>query len=234
MSYCTVVGILSFIYKQDFKMQLFIGNKNYSTWSLRAWYLMSKFNMDFTEEQLVLDTPEFYKTLSTQFDVQKVPALIDGGLHVWDSLAICEYINDAYLAGSAWPKDIAQRAKARSLSAEMHSGFMALRNEMPMNIRATRFVELSDTAKNDITRIDEIFTQQQADYPSAWLFGEFSIVDAMYAPIVLRLKTYQINLSEAATRYTEQVINCPVLQSWIKQALTETDIVECDEAGVDV
>lgn len=212
-------------------MQLFIGNKNYSTWSLRAWYLMSKFNVVFSEVQLVLDTPDFYNELQKRFSVQKVPALIDDDLAVWDSLAICEYINDAYLLGAGWPTNITHRAKARSLSAEMHSGFLALRNEMPMNIRATRVITLSDAAKKDIARIDEIFNQQQITYPDRWLFGEFSIVDAMYVPIVLRLKTYQVNLSEQANRYCEQVMSCPVLQNWVKQALAETDIVECDEAG---
>lgn len=215
-------------------MQLFIGNKNYSTWSLRAWYLMSKFNIKFAEQPLVLDTPEFYKTLKNRFAVQKVPALIDGDLQVWDSLAICEYINDAYLSQAAWPKNIVQRATARSLSAEMHTGFMALRNEMPMNIRATRLIELSAAAKKDISRIDEIFSQQQRSYPNAWLFGEFSIADAMYAPVVLRLKTYQISLSALAEHYCQHVLSCPTLQQWITEALKETDIVACDEAGVDV
>lgn len=215
-------------------MQLFIGNKNYSTWSLRAWYLMSKFNVLFDETQLVLDTPDFYNELQNHFTVQKVPALIDGDLNVWDSLAICEYINDAYLSGAAWPKNTIQRAQARSISAEMHSGFMALRNEMPMNIRATRNVELSAAAKKDIARIDDIFATQQAVYPNAWLFGDFSITDAMYAPVVLRLKTYQISLSPLAEQYCQYVMSCPVLQDWITQALTETDIVECDEAGVEV
>ena len=215
-------------------MQLFIGNKNYSTWSLRAWYLMSKFNIKFAEQQLVLDTPEFYETLKNSFAVQKVPALIDAELQVWDSLAICEYINDAYLSNAAWPQDGGQRAIARSLSAEMHSSFMALRNEMPMNIRATRNIELSEAAKKDLARIDEIFATQQARYPNAWLFGEFSIADAMYAPVVLRLKTYQISLSTAAEQYCQHVLNCPTLQLWITEALKETDIVACDEAGVDV
>ncbi|WP_409439758.1 glutathione S-transferase family protein [Psychromonas sp. GE-S-Ul-11] len=215
-------------------MQLFIGNKNYSTWSLRAWYLMSKFNVLFDETQLVLDTPDFYIALQKYFTVQKVPALIDGDLKVWDSLAICEYINDAYLSGAAWPKNIVKRAQARSLSAEMHSGFMALRNEMPMNIRATRKVELSAAAKQDIARIDDIFASQQELCPNSWLFGEFSITDAMYAPVVLRLKTYQIRLSPLAEQYCKSVMSCPVLQDWIAQALTETDIVECDEAGVEV
>ena len=212
-------------------MQLFIGNKNYSSWSLRAWYLMSKFDVEFSETQLVLDTPDFYSELKKTFAVQKVPALIDGDLQVWDSLAICEYINDAYLSGAAWPKYITQRAKARALSAEMHSGFMALRSEVPMNIRATRKVDLSSEALKDIARIDEIFAQQQDVFPNEWFFGDFSIADAMYVPIVLRLKTYQITLSPEAQQYCDFVMRCPVLQAWITQALTETDIVECDEAG---
>ncbi|MBQ4831888.1 glutathione S-transferase family protein [Pseudoalteromonas sp. MMG010] len=215
-------------------MQLFIGNKNYSSWSLRAWYLMSKFKVEFTERQLVLDTDHFYNELSRFFKVQKVPAIIDDDIAVWDSLAICEYINDAYLSGKALPNNVKERAKARALSAEMHSGFMALRNEMPMNIRATRFIELTPQAKKDIARIDEIFSEQQALYPNKWLFGDFSITDAMYAPIVLRLKTYQVSLSPEATAYCERVLNCAVLQQWITQALTETDIVESDEAGVDI
>lgn len=215
-------------------MQLFIGNKNYSSWSLRAWYLMSKFKVEFTEQQLVLDTPEFYSELQKHFTVAKVPALIDGDLQVWDSLAICEYINDAYLSNAAWPKSVALRAQARSVSAEMHSGFLALRNEMPMNIRATRNLELSDAAKKDIARIDEIFSVQQKLYPNAWLFGDFSIADAMFAPVVLRLKTYQISLSPLAQQYCDTVIACPVLQEWILGSCKETDIVQADEAGINV
>ena len=116
----------------------------------------------------------------------------------------------------------------------MHAGFMALRNEMPMNIRATRKVTISSAALKDIQRIDEIFSQQQDMFPNEWFFGDFSIADAMYAPIVLRLKTYQITLSPAAQQYCDFVMRCPVLQKWITQALTETDIVQCDEAGVEV
>ncbi|KTD98771.1 glutathione S-transferase family protein [Pseudoalteromonas sp. CR1] len=215
-------------------MELFIGNKNYSSWSLRAWYLMSKFELEFDESQLVLDTPHFYSELKKHFTVLKVPALIDGDLQVWDSLAICEYINDAYLSQAAWPKYVTQRATARALSAEMHSGFIALRREMPMNIRAKRKIILSDDAIKDIARIDDIFSKQQVIYPNQWMFGDFSIVDAMYAPIVLRLKTYQITLSKAANSYCQHVLACPVLQSWITQALQETDIVDADEAGVDL
>ena len=215
-------------------MELFIGNKNYSSWSLRAWYIMSKFDIKFKETQLKLDTPDFYDQLSTYFTVLKVPALIDKNLTVWDSLAICEYVNDAYLCGAAWPKCVTQRAIARALSAEMHSGFTALRNEMPMNIRAKRKIILSDAAKKDIDRIDEIFKTQQQIYPNEWMFGDFSIVDAMYAPVVLRLKTYQISLSALAEQYCQHVLSCPVLQSWINDAPNETDIVTSDEAGVDL
>ncbi|WP_417700115.1 glutathione S-transferase family protein [Pseudoalteromonas lipolytica] len=215
-------------------MQLFIGNKNYSSWSLRAWYLLSKFNISFTEQQLVLDTPDFYDRLKTKFPVQKVPALIDGDLAVWDSLAICEYINDAYLNGRAWPENLNKRAHARSVAAEMHSGFLALRNEMPMNIRAKRHVELSEHAKKDIARIDEIFSMRPQLSSNTWLYGEFSIVDAMFAPVVLRFKTYQVTLSSPAQAYCNQVLSCPVLNNWIAHALQETDIVTSDEAGEDI
>ncbi len=164
----------------------------------------------------------------------KVPALIDGDLAVWDSLAICEYINDAYLNGRAWPENLNKRAHARSVAAEMHSGFLALRNEMPMNIRAKRHVELSEHAKKDIARIDEIFSMRPQSSSNTWLYGEFSIVDAMFAPVVLRFKTYQVTLSSPAQAYCDQVLSCPVLNNWIAHALQETDIVTSDEAGEDI
>jgi glutathione S-transferase len=217
-------------------MELFIGNKNYSSWSLRAWLMLAKSGVKFSETKLALDTPGFYRALTSVTPIGKVPCIIDGDLHVWDSLAICEYINDAYLSGSAWPASLAERAKARALAAEMHSGFGGLRNEMPMNIRAKRYVELSDTAKKDIVRVDAIFAEQMSHYAGkgGWLFGEWSIVDAMYAPVVMRFQTYKTPLSAQAQRYVEHVLQCEHLQAWIAEALTETDIVDADEAGVEL
>ncbi|RJE78260.1 glutathione S-transferase [Pseudoalteromonas sp. MSK9-3] len=214
-------------------MQLFIGNKNYSSWSLRAWLMLAKSGVNFSEVKLTLDTPEFYKRLESVTPTLKVPTLIDNEIAVWDSLAICEYINDAYMSGAGWPSEQLMRAKARALACEMHSGFNGIRNEMPMNIRATRYVELSEQAKKDITRIEQIWCDQMQKFAGQgdWLFGSWSIVDAMFAPVALRFKTYGITLNEDASRYMETVLNCSDLQCWIADALKETDIVAIDEAG---
>ncbi|KUI98327.1 glutathione S-transferase family protein [Vibrio sp. MEBiC08052] len=214
-------------------MKLYIGNKNYSTWSLRPWILLAKSNIAFDEVQLPLDTPQFYAALSSVTPTLKVPCLIDGDVTVWDSLAICEYINDTYLAGKAWPADPKDKANARSLAAEMHSGFPALRSEAPMNIRATRSLNLSEAAQQDLKRIEAIFAGQMVRFADqgGWLFGRYSIADAMFAPVVMRLKTYQLSLGETAQKYVNHVLSCPALQQWIDAALEETEIVAADEAG---
>lgn len=217
-------------------MQLIIGNKNYSSWSLRAWLMAAKSNLSFDEVLLPLDTEEFYREIKKYNPASKVPTLIDDNVVVWDSLAICEYINDNYLDGSALPKNKKSKALARSISSEMHSGFTALRNELPMNIRATRKVELSENALSDIKRVDEIWAEQikNIDPDGCWLFGDWSIADIMFAPVVLRFKTYQIELSPMATKYMDFVLKDPVLNQWISDALKETLIVDMDEAGIDV
>lgn len=129
-----------------------------------------------------------------------MPALVDKDSVMWDSLAILDYINETYLDGQAWPKIIVHKAKARSIACEMHSGFTALRSEIPMNCRAKRHVNLSKSAHNEIARIDQIWSQQMSEFPEGWLFGEWSIADAMYAPITLRFQTYQVPLSELALK----------------------------------
>jgi glutathione S-transferase len=214
-------------------MQLFIGDKNYSSWSLRAWLMLIKSRVKFNEVKLNLDTPEFYKQLESVTPTLKVPTLIDDGIAVWDSLAICEYISDAYMSGSGWPAEQRAKAKARALACEMHSGFNGVRSEIPMNIRATRYVELSEQAKKDIARIEHIWSEQIQEYAEHgdWLFGQWSIVDAMFAPVVLRFKTYGITLNKNASRYMETVLNCPDLKCWIADALKETRVVAMDEAG---
>lgn len=214
-------------------MKLYIGNQNYSTWSLRAWVIFEQNKLPFEVVKLKLFTPEFYQTLEPVNPTKKVPTLVDDDIAIWDSLAILEYINDEYLSGSAWPSNKKDKALARALSSEMHSGFMALRNEMPMNCRAKRFVELSDQAKNDIARIDQIWSQQQEAYPEQWLFGEWSIADAMFAPVALRFETYGIELSKRAKAYQNKVLQSNAIRVWLKQAAMETDIVEEDEAGTD-
>ena len=217
-------------------MDLYIANKNYSTWSLRAWILLKKFNLDFTEHNLKLETPSFIVALENIAPIAKVPVLVDNTITVWDSLAICEYINEAYLSNQGWPSDPLLRAKARALAAEMHAGFNSLRNQLPMNIRAKRKVELTQQSLNDIARIEQIFSEQHAQFEQqgGWLFGEWSIADAMYAPIALRFKTYGVLLNTTATAYMDKVLSCPVLAQWIDDALAESDIVRMDEAGIEV
>lgn len=212
-------------------MQLYIANQNYSSWSLRAWLIVAHFDLPATITKLPLFTPEFYAKLKGKTPAAKVPVLLDGEIAVWDSLAILEYLNEAHLNGKAWPTSIAQRAKARALASEMHSGFMALRNELPMNCRALRKVSLSPAAQKDIARIDAMWSEQMQAYPSQWLFGDWSIADAMYAPVALRFKTYGIELSAAAQQYQDKVLASPEIQRWLAEASLETDIVEEDEAG---
>ncbi|GLT13617.1 glutathione S-transferase family protein [Vibrio algivorus] len=215
-------------------MQIYIGNQNYSSWSLRGWLIFAQYNLEVEVIKLPLFKPEFYQTLKAITPTTKVPTLVDSNITVWDSLAILEYINECYLNGQAWPNDPSHRAKARALACEMHSGFTALRNEMPMNCRATRRIKLSETARHEIERIDQMWSQQMSEFPEEWLFGEWSITDAMYAPIALRFQTYQISLSDLASQYQKKVINSPAIQRWLNEASLETDIVQEDEAGDEV
>ncbi|WP_215402841.1 glutathione S-transferase family protein [Vibrio gigantis] len=212
-------------------MQLYIANQNYSTWSLRAWLIFEHYNLNADVIKLKLFTSDFYDTLASVTPTAKVPTLVDGDVAVWDSLAILEYVNDAYLDGAAWPSSIAERALSRAISAEMHSGFFNIRNELPMNCRAKRKLVLSEGAQKDIARIDAIWSEQMKQYPEGWLFGEWSIADAMFAPVALRVETYGIKLSDKAQQYQQQVLNSPSIKKWLAEASLEKDIVEEDEAG---
>jgi glutathione S-transferase len=214
-------------------MKLVIGNKNYSTWSLRPWLLLSALNLDFEEIQVSLLQDGLKERLGKYSASCKVPVLIDGDLSVWDSLAICEYVSEKYLNGRGWPEDIKQRAEARAIVSEMHSGFNALRNEMPMNISATRQLELSQAAQTDISRIDSIwsqYTEKNAEI-GPWLFGEFSIADCFFAPVASRFATYRTPLSAVAQKYADLLLSHRSFVQWIEAAKTETEIVPEDEAG---
>lgn len=216
-------------------MRLVIGNKNYSSWSLRPWLLLQAFQVPFDEHIESLAEPNLAARLLQFSDSARVPVLNDGELTVWDSLAICEYVNDQYLAGKAWPAAPSDKALARAITAEMHSGFAALRTEMPMNCRATRKIELSDLVRADIARIDQIWsTFARADAAGELrLFGQFGIADCFFAPVVMRFLTYQPELSMAAQAYLRSMRAHPSLQSWVDAALRETEVVDDDEAGVD-
>lgn len=212
-------------------MQLYIANQNYSSWSLRAWLILAQYELDAEVIKLTLFTDEFYRALEKVTPTAKVPVLVDGEIVVWESLAILEYVNEAHLDGKAWPTSASERAKARAIASEMHAGFGYLRNEMPMNCRAKRKVHLSAGALKDVARIDQLWSQQMTDYPEGFLFGDWSIADAMYAPVALRFETYGIELSDKARVYRQRLLRSPAMQLWLAQASTETDIVEEDEAG---
>ena len=215
-------------------MKLIIGNKNYSSWSLRPWFLMAAHDLKFEEVRIPLDQPDTSARIAQYNSAGKVPALIDDDLRVWDSLAICEYISEQYLNGKGWPADPAARAEARACSAEMHSGFPAIRGQMPMNCRAQgRKVPLTAALEKEIARIDSLWTGYCKAHSSTgpWLFGEFSIADCMFAPVASRFETYGVSLSDTARRYQQQILNHPAMQLWISHGRAETEVVEADEAG---
>lgn len=215
-------------------MKLVIGNKNYSTWSLRPWLLLRHFDIEFEEVNESLRADGLSERLARHSPSKRVPVLIDGDLSIWDSLSICEYVSEKYLAGGGWPEDETRRAVARSVSAEMHAGFAALRSELPMNIRARRRIDISDAAQRDITRIDQLWSAQLSEHGGPYLFGEFSIADCMYAPVALRLPTYGVTLSDAAEAYRHTITDNPATRLWIAAALEETEIIDEDETGVEL
>lgn len=212
---------------------LVIANKNYSSWSLRAWLYLAQAQARFDEVRIALDTPQTQERIARYSPSGRVPVLIEGGLTVWDSLAICEYWSETHAGGSGWPAARAARAEARAISAEMHAGFQALRSELPMNIRARRRVAVSPAATADIARVTAIWDHCRRRHESAgpWLFGRFSIADAMYAPVVLRFETYGIPLGGQAAAYAHTVLTDPCVMAWAADARRETETVAGDEKG---
>ncbi|TCS43876.1 glutathione S-transferase family protein [Reinekea marinisedimentorum] len=207
---------------------LVTANKNYSTWSLRPWLLLKAFKVHFNEVYESLNGDDLRERLLKHSATAKVPVLVENSVTIWDSLAICEYVSEVHLEGQGWPKSPIARAKARAITCEMHSGFSALRNAMPMNIRARRRIEMTADIERDIARIDEIWS---AHHASGWLFEEFSIADCFYAPVAFRFETYGVKLSEAATQYQHKLLAHPAMVAWKEKALAETEIVAMDEAG---
>lgn len=204
-------------------LTLVIGQKNLSSWSLRPWLVLKHFGLAFREVHLELDTPGFQNEIGKYSKALRVPVLIDGELPIWDSLAIVEYLNEK-LHGKAWPANPATRAHARSISAEMHSGFAALRQTWPMKaVGRNHDVALTPAAASDVARVQEIWSECLAKYAGRgpWLFGEFSIADAMYAPVLLRFHHYGAQLSAAAERYAQQWLHDPHLKAWLADAAAE-------------
>jgi glutathione S-transferase len=213
---------------------LFIGNKNYSSWSLRPWFLMKEAGIDFEEVRVPLDTPEFFERIDSISPTRKVPVLRLDDQAIWESLAIAETVAERWPDRGLWPSDASARAHARSVSAEMHAGFGALREAMPMNCRAMgRKVELTDAINSDVNRIFAIWADCGKRYGGSggWLFGSFSIADAMYAPVVFRFRTYGIDLPESAAGYPARLMKSKAIQAWLAAAESETEVVAYDEAG---
>lgn len=201
-------------------MILVIGNKNYSSWSLRPWVAMKTLGLPFEERRIPLDQPHTQQEILKHNPAGKVPCLVDGANVVWDSLAILEYL--AEKRPQLWPADAAARARARSISAEMHSGFFAVRNAMPMNVR-NRYPGKGRSAEvdADIARIDAIWSQARKPL----LFGAFSAADAMFAPVAFRFRTYEPPLSAASRAYLQALLALPAMQEWSAAAGQEAEVL---------
>ena len=224
-------------------LKLYIGNKNYSSWSMRPWVLLTQAGIPFEEVMVRFDSFEadskFKKNISAVSPTGKVPALVDtsvsGDLKIWDTLAIAEYAAEQFPEKNLWPKDKAARAIARSVCAEMHAGFTGLRGNCPMNIEASlpdigQLVWRDKPAVQvDVKRIVELWTELLLKYKGPMLFGEFSAADAYFAPVCMRFNTYQLPLPQNIIDYVGRVINLPAVQAWIKAALLEKDFVAMDE-----
>lgn len=211
-------------------MQLVIGNKNYSSWSLRPWLLLHAHGIEFTEIRESLNQQNIRERLGKYSGSCKVPVLIDGNITIWDSLAICEYVSDNYLYGAGWPEDRKHKAEARSVCAEMHSGFMALRSELPMNCRLQKEVTIPDAVKEDIRRIESIWsTYAMESEHGVRLFGRFGIADCFYVPVILRFNTYNIPLSGMAAKYAADMIEHPSVKHWLMLAGDESEVIPEDE-----
>jgi glutathione S-transferase len=211
-------------------LTIYLGNKNYASWSLRAWLALKATGEAFTEEVIPILQAGSKETLLKYSPTGKVPTLHDGDIVVWDSLAICEYLAERFAAAGLWPADPAARAAARAVSAEMHAGFQALRSQFPMNIRArVTDREVSPEAQADINRVMAVWRQCRSRYGEGngdFLFGGFTIADAMYAPVVTRFRTYGIELEREADDYAATITALPAMQEWAAAAGNEPMVID--------
>jgi glutathione S-transferase len=211
---------------------LVIGNKNYSSWSLRPWLAMRQAGLPFREVRIPLYTPESKAQIRSYSPSGKVPCLVDGALAVWDSLAICEYLAERHPQAKLWPADPHARAVARSISAEMHSGFQNLRSNMSMNCRK-RFPGMGRTVEvaGEIERVQRSWGQAREKHGAGgpFLFGAFTIADAMYAPVVLRFRTYAVQLNPVCREYADAILALPAMQQWLADAEAETEVIAAFE-----
>jgi len=209
-----------------------IGNKNYSSWSFRPWIAMKVAGIPFAERVISLDDPEFKSTLLRLSPAGKVPVLVDGDVRVWESLAILEYLGEKFADAGLWPADAAARARARAIACEMHAAFTPLRRHCPMNFwRPVKSRELPDDVAADVGRIDGMWTECRAQFGAggSFLFGRFSAADAMYAPVVSRFHTYDVEVGATARAYMAAVMALPAWAEWKEAALKETWVLANDE-----
>ena len=220
-------------------MQLYIGNKNYSSWSMRPWVLLTQAGIEFEEVMARFDSfapdSHFKKVIGPVSPVGKVPALVDGDLAVWDTLAIAEYLAEKFPDKQLWPADVKARARARSICAEMHSGFAALRSACPMNIEAS-LPEIGQLAwrdkpavRADVARLVAMWSELLAQHGGPMLFGTFSAADAYFAPVVMRLKTYALPVPGDIAAYMLRVCALPGVKAWVQGALVEHDFRDFEE-----
>ncbi len=220
-------------------LKLYIGNKNYSSWSMRPWVLLRQAGIPFEEVKVRFDSFEavstFKQALRNITPVGKVPVLLDGDLAVWDTLAIAEYLAEQYPDKQLWPADIKARAHARSICAEMHSGFGALRSACPMNIEA----DLRDTGRliwrdkpavhADVARIVAMWSELLASHQGPLLFGHFTIADAYFAPVAMRLSRYALPVPKEISAYIERLSALPGVKAWVDEAIAENDFRDFEE-----
>ncbi|HUB12291.1 MAG TPA: glutathione S-transferase family protein [Acetobacteraceae bacterium] len=207
---------------------LLISSKNYSSWSLRGFLLCHLARLEFEEKPVDFDDPANRAELLLKASSIRVPCLIHDGVTIWDTLAIAEYLNEVFPAAAMYPGERMARARCRSISGEMHSGFSALRSSLPMNLRLHRpGVTLWSAARADIDRITEIWRECLETWGGPWLFGRApSVGDAMYAPVVTRFRSYGVGLDAACERYCDRIISWSAMQEWIEAALREPEQIE--------
>jgi len=205
---------------------LVIGNKAYSSWSLRAWFLMKQAGIAFDEVRIPLYQDGHVAKIRGYSAAGKVPVLIDGGITVWESLAVCEYLAERHPDKHLWPEDRGTRAYGRAISTEMHAGFAVLRAKMGMNVRRSMpAVPMTPELAADIARVETIWNESLRRYDGPFLLGTFSIADAMFAPVATRFKTYSTALSATSQRYADRLLALPAMKEWYAAAAAEAEIL---------
>ncbi len=214
-------------------MKLLIGNRNYSTWSLRPWLVLAHFEIPFEDEVLQLSGPNWRETLAARSPTGRVPVLLDGDLVVPETIAIIEYLADRFPEKGIWPKEIADRARARAACAEMHAGFTALRNNAPMNLRAAHPGRVPlDVVAKELHRLEALLGGFLAKSGGPFLFGAFTGADAMFAPVAARIRCYDLPVSDQLGAYVEAIYGLPAFQRWLAEALKEPWVIDDDEIDI--